>query len=104
MQVINLTAHTITDTTTGQTYKPSGRVFRTYTKQIKLTNYGQLNVSIYEPKITIELPKQLDNTVYIVSAMALSAIPSDRTDFIAPGPVEKDENARILGCRGFKRN
>jgi hypothetical protein len=103
MQVINLTSHTITDTTTGEIYEPSGMILRAQTNQTKLEGYGQLNVSRYKSNFTMDLPEQLDNTVYIVSAMALSAIPSNRTDFIAPGPVEKDENYRPIGCRGFRR-
>lgn len=102
MNIINLTPHTITDITTGKVYKPSGRVLRADSKVKLQKGYG-VQVSSYHYFLEeSHLPKELPDTTYIVSNMALNAIPKHRKDFIAPGPVEKDENARPIGCRGFR--
>lgn len=105
MQVINLTTHTITDAITGIMYKPSGRVLRADSRTTNQPGYGDIQVASYEYFLTkgTKLPPELPNTMYIVSSMALNAIPANRTDFVAPGPVEKDENGRPFCCRGFKR-
>lgn len=107
MQVINLTEHTITDLLTGNTYNPSGMLFRTTTISKPQTGYGDLPVNLYEPALYggTKLPPELPNTVYIVSNMALNAIPKHRKDFIAPGPVTKDKKTRLpIGCMGFQVN
>ena len=105
MKVINLTTHTITDAITGNIYKPSGRVLRADSRTINQPGYGDIQVSSYEYFLSqgTELPPELPDTMYIVSSMALNAIPANRTDFVAPGPVEKDDNGKPFCCRGFKR-
>ena len=107
MQIINLTEHTITDLLTGNTYMPSGRVFRANTIEVPQIGYGDLSVSIYEPTLYTgtKLPPELPNTLYVVSNMALSAIPKHRKDFVAPGPVIKNKiTHKPIGCRGFQVN
>lgn len=104
MNIINLTTHPITDANTGIVYKPSGRVLRADSRTEIQTGYG-VQVATYKYYLSegTQLPPQLPNTLYIVSSMALNAIPAHRTDFIAPGPVEKDETGKPFACRGFRR-
>lgn len=104
MNVINLTTHQITDALTGRVYKPSGRVLRADSRTELQSGYG-VQVARYEYFLPegAELPPELPDTLYIVSSMALNAIPAHRTDFIAPGPVEKDQDGRPFACRGFRR-
>ena len=104
MNIINLTTHPITDATTGIEYKPSGMVVRAEAIKKQQEEFGDLNVLVYNYKLYkgTKLPPKKPNTVYIVSNMALNAIPLDRTDFVGPGPVEKDENGKPFACRGFR--
>lgn len=102
MKIINLTSHTITDTTTGKVYPTSGQVLRAKSKQIPQEGYGTVGVNKYNYELTTPLPEQIKGVLYIVSNMAMNAIPSHRTDIVGPGPVEKDENGKPLGCRGFR--
>lgn len=48
MKVINLLSHSITDTTTGISYPPSGIVVRANSIGHNLTGYKDLNVTSYE--------------------------------------------------------
>ena len=103
MKVINLTSHTINDLTTGISYPPSGLVIRAVNVEEVAGSYGDLKVMKYTPVLQQKLPDPEENTVYIVSNMALSAIPKDRTDFLGPGPIQKNnETNKPLGCRGFQ--
>ena len=107
MQVINLTEHTITDLLTGTVYEPSGKLFRTTTISKPQSGYGDIPVNMYEPALYsgTKLPQELPDTIYIVSNMALNAIPKNRKDFIAPGPVTKNKKTRVpIGCMGFQVN
>ena len=101
--IINLTTHPITDTMTGITYPPSGIVARADSKRKLVSKVGQPAIYEYEMCNLEGLPEPKPDTLYIVSSMALSAVPSDRDDIIAPGPVEKHEN-KPIGCRGFRKN
>ena len=106
MQIINLTGHDITDLTTGTTYKPDGKVIRVSSKAVPVTGYNGIRVCdyVYELEDGITLPAPIEGTLYLISNMALNAVPSSRTDFIAPGPVQKAKHSNTpLGCRGFRR-
>ena len=100
--IINLTNHPITDVMTGITYQPSGIVARADTNKKLVSKAGQPAIYEYEVHNLEGLPEAKPNTLYIVSSMALNAVPKDRLDVIAPGPVEKYEN-KPIGCRGFRR-
>ncbi len=104
MKIINLLPHTITDVTTGISYPTSGMIIRAESTGYKLLGYKDVQVTKYEYKLTSKLPEPKPNTLYIVSNMAMNAIPADRKDIVGPGPVEKDENGKPVGCRGFRRN
>ena len=101
-EIINLTTHEITDTMTGITYRPSGIVARADTKKNLVSKPGQPAIYEYTVVNLEGLPEPKPNTLYIVSNMALNAVPKDRTDVVAPGPVEKHEN-KPIGCRGFRK-
>lgn len=104
MTIVNLTSHEITDANTGIVYKPSGQVIRANSKGQVQEGYG-ITVLTYEYYLTegTMLPPEIPGYVYIVSNLALNAIPKHRTDFVAPGPVEKDERGKPVCCRGFRR-
>jgi len=60
-------------------------------------------ITVFRTDITLpNLPKQQDNVTYVVSALALSAIPSNRTDFVCPGNPVRNKNGEVYGCKGFR--
>ena len=103
MQFINLTSHDINEVTTGLTIPASGRVARVKSSTIKVAEHQQ--VPIYSSTFgDIEgLPEPQADVIYIVSALALHAIPADRLDVVSPGSLQRDPSGKPLGCCGFRR-
>ena len=103
MQFINLTAHTINEIITGLTIPPSGRVARVKASTIKSAEHA--GVPIYSSTFgAVEgLPEPQPNIIYIVSALALNAVPTNRTDVVSPGSIQRNEHNQPIGCCGFRR-
>ena len=103
MKFINLTAHTINEITTGLAIPPSGRVARVKASTIKSAEHA--GVPIYSSTFgAIEgLPEPQPNIIYIVSALALKAVPTNRTDVVSPGSLQRNEHNQPIGCCGFRR-
>lgn len=103
MKMINLTAHTINEVTTGQEFPPSGVVARVKSSTVKTGVH--LGAPIYSSTFgEIEgLPEPEDGTIYIVSALALKSVPDERIDVVAPGSLQRDEQGKPVGCVGFRR-
>lgn len=99
---VNLTAHDIYEVTTGQKFPASGRVARV--KTMSVTTDTISSIPIYDIKFgEIQgLPDPADNTIYIVSALTLKAVPEHRTDVVAPGSVQRNEHGQVIGCVGFR--
>ncbi len=103
MPFINLTPHDINEVTTGLTIPSKGvaRV-RSATRIVGIVD----NINIYQSVFdgTIEnLPDPVPGTIYIVSALALNAVPAYRTDVVAPGNLIRNEQGQAIGCQGFRR-
>ena len=103
MQFINLTSHDINEVTTGLTIPVSGRVARVKSSTIKVAEHQQ--VPIYSSTFgDIEgLPEPQANVIYIVSALALHAVPADRLDVVSPGSLQRNQHGQPVGCCGFRR-
>ena len=103
MQFINLTSHTINEITTGLTIPPSGRVARVKASTIKSAEHA--GVPIYSSTFgDVEgLPEPKPDVIYIVSALALNAVPTNRTDVVSPGNLQRNEHNQPIGCCGFRR-
>ena len=103
MQFINLTAHTINEIITGLAIPPSGRVARVKASTIKSDEHA--GVPIYSSTFgAVEgLPEPQPNIIYIVSALALNAVPTNRTDVVSPGSIQRNEHNQPIGCCGFRR-
>ena len=129
--IINLTPHSITETTTGAVYPPSGQVARvavtmTVTGRevggapVSVATYGEIEglpATAACPVCGAGLDSVLreqdmsychvcghdvpEPATYIVSGMVLAAI-SGRQDVVAPGDLVRDENGQPVGCRGWK--
>ena len=104
MQFINLTPHIITEVTSGQTFDPSGIIARVKSSTEKVGDH--VGCPIYTSVFgEIEgLPEPQENTLYIVSALALNAVPAHRNDVVAPGNLQRDQAGQPIGCVGFRRN
>ena len=103
MKFINLTSHTINEVTTGQEFPTTGRVARTKTFTDEVDNIEGCPIYTTETGELYGLPQRVEGVTYIVSALALNAVPSDRTDVVAPGNLQRDEHGKPIGCMGFRR-
>ena len=101
--LINLTAHTITEVTTGVSIPSSGRVARVKTSTRKAGEF--LGYPIFESTFgPVEgLPEPEEGVMYIVSALCMNACP-ERYDLLSPGNLLRDENGSPCGCIGFRSN
>ena len=48
----------------------------------------------------VDLPEEQKGTTYVVSRLVASACP-DRHDLVVPGPLVRDDQGVVIGCRGF---
>ena len=78
---INLTPHEIYETVTGL--------------RIPTTSVARVRQCSREIAV-------IDGVIYIVSALALNAVPADRTDVVAPGNAVRNELGIVIGCAGFR--
>ena len=99
---INLTPHEIYETVTGLRI-PTTNVARVRqcSKDVAVVDGVQIFRSDYEGSIQ-GLPEPQDGVIYIVSALALNAVPADRTDVVAPGNAVRNELGIVIGCAGFR--
>lgn len=104
IKIINLTAHTITEVTSGQVFPPSGKVARVKSSTVKVGEH--LGCPIYKSEFgALEgLPEPEEGVLYIISSLALNAVPADRMDVVSPGNLQRDEHGKPVGCVGFRRN
>ena len=100
MKIVNLTGHELTELNTGTFIPPSGRV-RAVPATVKTSTVA--GIPIYKstfPEIE-GLPPREEGTIYVVSSLALNAVPAHRTDVVAPGNVKKVDGV-VVGCYGLK--
>ena len=104
MKIVNLTSHTINETTTGKAFPASGTIARVKTNNSKAAIVQ--DVPVYSTTFgEVEgLPAQQEGTTYIVSSLVLNAVPSNRTDVVAPGNLQRNEHGQPVGCMGFRYN
>jgi len=102
MKFVNLTPHEIYEVNTGMRL-PSRGIARVKSATQVVDNIK--GVTIYRSTFegTIEgLPDPVDGIVYIVSALALNAVPKHRNDVVAPGNLVRDDQGQPVGCSGFR--
>ena len=100
-EFINLTTHPITEVISGKVFEPSGSIARA--KQSTIKSHEHNGCPIYKTKFEgIDgLPEPREGVVYIVSALAMNAIPT-RPDVVSPGNLQRDSNGKPIGCVGFR--
>lgn len=99
---INCTPHAIV-LNDGQVFEPSGMIPRVAQE---ISAFDQNRIATQSFGEVQGLPEPKKDTVYIVSAMILSAVP-DRKDLVAPATGHPEcvrENGRIMSVPGFLRN
>lgn len=108
MTLVNLTPHTINIVLGNGTFDvpASGTVARCSQSETVL---GTVVVDGIEIPITgqsfgevVDLPAPKDGVFYIVSRLVASACPS-RSDLLIPGPMVRDDDGKVIGCRGLSR-
>lgn len=103
MKFINLTPHEIHETITNTVIPPSGTVAR-----IQMTTDQRDTVDGIPIYRTVQigdianLPAPKPDTMYIVSALCLNAVPSYRTDVVCPGNAQRNSDGTVRGCYGFR--
>lgn len=105
MKIVNLTPHAVT-ITDGPTFPPSGIVARVSVQQVDDGMIDGVPVKKQTFGDIVDLPSPSPDTVYIVSALVLSAAKAaGRTDCVAPDTANavRDENGHIVSVPGFVR-
>ena len=105
MKIINLTPHDIV-ITDGPTFPPSGTVARVSVQQVDDGNINGVPVKKQTFGDIVDLPDPADDTVYIVSALVLSAAKAaGRTDCVAPDTANavRNDDGHIVSVPGFIR-
>lgn len=108
VRLVNLTPHSITvvgdSGETILTIPPAGVVARCSVKKERVATIGINNFNIPVSWVTfgevVDLPEPQDGTIYIVSR-AVAEARRDRDDLLVPDDLVRDEEGRIVGCRGF---
>jgi len=105
IRVINLTPHNINvvgeDGQVVQTFPASGDLARC---QVSREQVGEINGIPVNRTVfgdVTGLPEQQEGVVYVVSALVAQA--AGRDDVLIPDDTVRDEEGRIIGCRGFAR-
>lgn len=99
---VNLTPHQIDEQTTGLSIPSAGVArIKMQSRVIGTVDNVPLYHSCYVGNLE-GLPEPAEDVIYIVSALALNAVPADRTDVVAPGDVVRDSTGRVIGCKGFR--
>lgn len=105
--IINLTPHAVTlvTATSTVTFPPSGKVARCAVTRTALPGDLPLFKATYweVTGIPATQPEGQPDTLYIVSAIARSALPHNPT-LISPADLVRDEAGQIVGCRSFDCN
>ena len=102
MNIVNLTSHTLNEITTGTDIPPSGVVVRVNQTNTKSAEYAGIPLYTTVFGDLEGLPEPQKDVLYVVSAMALNAVPANRTDVVAPGFLKRDERGNPIGCVGFR--
>lgn len=99
---VNLTSHTINEVTTGLEVPRSGIIARVKQSTVKSAEHSGVPIYTSEFGEVEGLPAPQEGVLYIISALTMNAVPANRTDVVAPGNLQRDENGQPVGCVGFR--
>ena len=98
MNYINLTGHEVYNLTSGLRLPPQGCLRgRTRTKRVTIDGQPVKQTQLIE----LDLPEPQDDTIFIVSALSMNAVPSHRKDVWCPDEVVREKGV-VVGCRAFR--
>ena len=103
MKIINLTPHDITyqnENGEKEVFKASGNVARVEQFLFDIGGGGKYNLKSSVTGCVEGLPKESNDTVYIVSNMVMTEC-KDREDLWVPTSFIRDEEGRIIACTAF---
>lgn len=105
MNIVNLTPHTINIRKTDGAFlniPASGAIARREETRETLSGLDGIGISRASYGAVTGLPDPQDNTIYVVSALVLSAPEvAGRTDVFAPGQLIRGDNGQPIGCDGL---
>ena len=105
MKFVNLTPHEI-NIYSGEelvkTVPASGTVARCSQREEVLGKIDGIFITKQVFGEVYGLPDQEEGVAYIVSRIVEEALPM-RDDLYIPGPMVRDENGRVIGCRGLSK-
>lgn len=103
-KLINLTPHNVVLVTeeTTITIEPSGIVPRLKEIQEEIGEINRIPVMKKSFGEIDNMPNEEENTVYIISALAASAL-KHRDDVYVPNDIVRDKNGNIVGCRSLAK-
>ena len=80
--------------------EPDGMVARCSQFEETVGELGTIKVTRQRFGEVIDLPPARVGTWLIVSRIVASALP-ERQDLLIPGPPVRDDNGKVIGCRGL---
>lgn len=99
VRFVNLTPHAI-NIEGGPEIPPSGMVARCAEVREQRRGIDGLEITLAWYGEVTGLPPAESGVAYIVSSLVLAAVPH-REDVFAPGPAVRDEQGRIVACKGL---
>lgn len=108
-RLVNLTPHDVTVLTPDgdELLLRSAGVIRSGTSVVKVATLhyqGQVfDITVQGSTGVGGMPPPQPGTYYIVSRQVAEALKGQRTDIFYPGPLVKDTNGKVVGCRGLSR-
>lgn len=105
MTFVNLTPHeiTIVGGETDVRVAPSGSVARCAQKSVVVGTVEGVSLNRTEFGAVEGLPAPVEGTIFIVSALVRTAVPS-RTDVASPGELVRNAAGQPVGCKGLVVN
>jgi len=82
-----------------KTIEPCGKVPRIEFEECFVRTINDIDIVTTISLGLIDTPNKEPNTLFIVSRVVASF--SNRTDFIVPNNLVRDNNNKIIGCRNF---
>ena len=105
MEFINLTPHALTVHRVDDSViiiPASGNVARVSQHDVRDEVVDGIEINHSQLGEVEGLPQAEDGKIFIVSRLVATAV-KDRLDVVVPGILLRDEQGRVVGCKGFAR-
>nr|DAV87893.1 MAG TPA: hypothetical protein [Caudoviricetes sp.] len=85
-----------------ETLQQSGAVARVQQKDKVESTFGLIDIYQRSFGEVEGLPPEEEGKYYIVSSLVVSAA-KDRNDLLVPGPLVRNDQGQVIGCKGLAR-